>query len=285
MAHAMLNDLVAALAEPVPTRFLVLRLLDRVFGFLSYKDKIRYGSVERPHYGYGVRQAALLARKLGLARISALEFGVAGGEGLLALERHAELARKDTGVEVATYGFDTGAGLPPPQDFRDLPYLYAAGDYAMDVEALRRRLGSAKLVLGDVARTAASFCDREAPPPIGFIALDLDYYSSTAAALRVLEADHRFYLPRVVLYVDDMVGGAEEAFNEFTGALLAIREFNEAHDRLKVAPVSGLRFISKHIPQVWHEQIFVAHRFDHPAYGHPVQDPANTQLPLRGRGA
>ena len=37
----MLKNLVGALAEPVPTRFLMLRLLDKGFGFLSYKDKIR----------------------------------------------------------------------------------------------------------------------------------------------------------------------------------------------------------------------------------------------------
>ncbi len=278
----MLKDLVGVLAEPVPMRFLVLRLLDKGLGFLSYKDKIRYNSVDRPHYGYGVHQAALLARKLGLARISAIEFGVAGGEGLLSLERHAELARRDTGVEVATYGFDTGSGLPPPEDKRDLPYLFQAGDYAMDVDRLKQRLKGSKLVLGDVARTVEGFCDEENPPPIGFISLDLDFYSSTAAALRLLEADHRFFLPRVVCYVDDMVGDVAAAYNNFTGALLAIRDFNERQARVKIAPVVGLRHIGKHLPQVWHEQIFVAHRFDHPDYDRPIEDPANAQLPLRG---
>lgn len=280
----MLKELVGALAEPVPMRFLALRLLDKGFGFLGYKDKIRYGSVDRPHYGYGVHQAALLARKLGVPRISAIEFGVAGGEGLLALERHAELARRDTGVEVATYGFDTGAGLPPPEDVRDVPYLFQAGDYAMDVDKLQRRLKGSKLVLGNVAQTVEGFCERERPPPIGFVSLDLDLHSSTAAALRVFEADHRFFLPRVVCYVDDMVGGADAAYNEFTGALRTIHDFNEEHRGMKIAPVTGLRHIGKHLPQVWHEQIFVAHRFDHPDYGRPTEDPANTQLPLRGGG-
>jgi hypothetical protein len=278
----MLKDLVGVLAEPVPARFLALRLLDKALGFLSYKDKIRYNSVDRPHYGYGVHQAALLARKLGVKRISAIEFGVAGGEGLLALERHAELARRDTGVEVATYGFDTGAGLPPPEDVRDMPYLFEAGDYRMDVERLRRRLKSSKLILGDVARTVEGFCNREDPPPIGFVALDLDFYSSTAAALKILHAEHRFFLPRVVCYVDDMVGGAAEAYNEFAGPLLAIRDFNEGQERVKIASVVGLRHISKHLPQVWHEQVFIAHRFGHPDYNRPIEDPANTQLPLRG---
>jgi hypothetical protein len=126
------------------------------------------------------------------------------------------------------------------------------------------------------------FCGREDPAPIGFVAFDLDYYSSTSAALGILREDHRFFLPRVVCYVDDMVGGALEAYNEFTGPLRAIRDFNESEARIKVASVVGLRFISKHIPAVWHEQIFVAHRFDHPDYARPIEDPVNTQLPLHG---
>lgn len=211
----------------------------------------------------------------------AIELGVAGGEGLLALERHAELARRDTGVEVATYGFDTGSGLPPPEDVRDLPYLFQAGDYTMDIDRLRQPLKTSKLVIGDIARTVEGFCEQEDPPPIGFISLDLDFHSSTAAALGVLRAAHRLFLPRVVCYVDDMVGGAGEAYNEFTGPLLAIRDFNEEQPDMKIASAVGLRFISKHIPQVWHEQTFIAHPFEHPDYGRPIEDPANTQLPLR----
>ncbi len=277
----MLARFAKALAEPVPLRFLALRLLDQAFDFLNYKDKIRYGSVDRPHYGYGVHQGALLARRLGLARTSAIEFGVAGGDGLLSLERHAARACKDTGVEVATYGFDTGMGLPPPQDYRDVPYLFERGYFRMDVEELKGRLTASTLILGDVGETVEGFCERESPAPISFIALDLDLYTSTAAALRILQADRRFLLPRVILYVDDMVGGADYAYNEHTGALLALAEFNAAHRNMKIAPVPGLRFIGKHVPQLWHEQIFVAHLFDHPDYGRPILDAARMQLPLR----
>jgi len=46
--------------------------------------------VGRPNYAFLVYQAARLAAQLGQPRVSILEFGVAGGEGLLALEHHAE---------------------------------------------------------------------------------------------------------------------------------------------------------------------------------------------------
>ena len=87
-----------SLSEPAPTRFLVLRALDTVFNFLSYDAKLRVRSVTRSQYGFGLLQAGRLATKLGIPKISAIEFGVAGGNGLLALEDHARHVARETGV-------------------------------------------------------------------------------------------------------------------------------------------------------------------------------------------
>jgi hypothetical protein len=233
---------------------------------------------DRPHYRHCMLHAALLARKLGHRRIAAIEFGVAGGNGLVAMEQHAETIRAKTGIETMVYGFDTGYGMPPPQDYRDMPYLWQAGYFMMDVQKLTARLKSTRLMLGDVAQTVSDFTAQEQPPPIGFISFDLDYYSSTVAALKIFLDDHRFLLPRVACYFDDMVGDVDWAYNEFTGELLAIKEFNSAHDDVKIAPVNGLRFFGRRIPRAWHEQIFVAHLFTHAEYGKPISD--LTQLPL-----
>jgi hypothetical protein len=265
--------------DPIPARYLLIRALDRRFGIVkTYQRKLDHGTIERAHYGHCMLQSAMLARKLGHSRISCIEFGVAGGAGLVAMERHAEAVRAETGVEVVVFGFDTGKGMPEPQDYRDMPYLWQSGYFAMDVPKLRAHLKSARLVLGDVTETVRNFSEQENPPPIGFIAFDLDYYSSTVTALKIFETDHRYLLPRVACYVDDMVGDIDLAYNEFTGELLAIKEFNAQHKDIKIAPVSGLRFSSRRIPQIWHEQIFVAHPFTHPDYGKPISE--MTQLPL-----
>jgi hypothetical protein len=265
--------------DPIPARYVILRALDRRFGIVkAYQRKLDYGTIERAHYGHCMLQSAMLARKLGHSRISCIEFGVAGGAGLVAMERHAEASRAETGVEVVVFGFDTGKGMPPPEDYRDMPYLWQAGYFAMDVQKLRAHLKSARLVLGDVAETLRNFAEQENPPPIGFIAFDLDYYSSTVAALKIFETSHRYLLPRVACYFDDMVGDIDWAYNDFTGELLAVKEFNAQHKDIKIAPVSGLRFSNRRIPQIWHEQIFVAHLFTHPDYGKPISELA--QLPL-----
>jgi hypothetical protein len=73
---------------------------------------------------WGVLQGASLAKILGLPRVSVFEFGVAGGAGLVNLERIAELVEQKTGVGIDIYGFDTGKGLPKPKDHRDVPYMW-----------------------------------------------------------------------------------------------------------------------------------------------------------------
>jgi hypothetical protein len=35
-------------------------------------------------------------------------------------------------VDIELYGFDSGSGLPPPLDYRDMPHYFRAGLYEMD---------------------------------------------------------------------------------------------------------------------------------------------------------
>ena len=232
-------------------------------------------------YAYGVGQAAALARALGEPAITVLELGVAGGAGLLELEH---LAASETRVNVHAVGFDRGTGMPAPVDYRDLPYVWRAGHYAMDETALRRRLTSAELRAGDVAGTLPRFL-AEGPPPVGFIVFDLDYYSSTAAALAALAtAPVGRFLPRVLCYFDDTVGPNEELHSEFTGELLAITEFNDASLRRKVAPVHGLGTKPGINGAQWAQGMHALHLFDHPRYCDYVHPEPDRQLPLTGGG-
>lgn len=218
-----------------------------------------------PHLVWGVLHAAHLATQLKLARISVIEFGVAGGNGLINLEQVASVVAQQLQITIDVYGFDTGAGLPPPQDYRDLPNLYRAGGYQMDVPALRRRLTSAQLVLGPVKDTIEPFV-ASAPAPIAFISFDLDYYSSTKQAFTLLEANPSILLPRVHCYFDDILA---YTFSEFTGERLAIAEFNETHALRKISPIYDLRYFlpPAHQNSWWSTSMYLIHLFDHPQYG------------------
>src|SRR4051812_44594705 len=153
-----------------------------------FERRLTWDAHPYPQYAYGLTHAARQAQRLGLPAIAAVEFGVAGGKGLVQLEKHARDVTALTGVEVAVFGMDSGGGLPPATSSRDLPYLWRAGQFTMDHDALRARLQGAKLLLGDVADTVAELIEAVAQTPVGFVSFDLDYYTSTVDALKLFDA-------------------------------------------------------------------------------------------------
>lgn len=274
---ALLTKAMSLFARPCLTE-LALRKTCEKFSIGAYRDRVAIGAVTRPHYGYCVFNSAMLAKWLGYPRISVLEFGVAGGNGLVALEYHARETSRALGIDVDVYGFDTGGGLPAPVDYRDLPYHWKPGFFEMDQEKLKARLQKATLVLGDVAQTVPSFVKQYDPAPIGAVMHDLDLYSSTAHALKLFdEADVRF-IPRVFCYFDDVVGSEIELYSEYTGELLAMREFNDQHEKIKLATAAYL--LAKPLVRPWYHQIRIAHFFNHPKYNAFVSDEAQ-QLKLK----
>ncbi len=247
----------------------------------GYQPGAKLPRVEKPFYRYGVYHAADLARRLNVPRISVLEFGVAGGNGLIALERHAEEVERLFRVDIDVYGFDTGGGLPEPKDYRDMPYRFSEGNYEMNVSALRARLSRAHLVLGDIRDTAPVFLRDYAPAPVGFAAFDMDYYSSTMDALGLFASasGHDYFLPRMQLYFDDINGTALSSYNTFVGELAAIDDFNQSERMVKIAENRSLRARKKYKP--WHSQMFVMHRFSHALYGQYISSATANSLRLK----
>jgi len=232
-------------------------------------------------YVWGVVQGLALAKALNYPRVAVIEFGVAGGAGLLALERIAEQAEKIVGIGIDVYGFDTGRGLPKSQDYQDVPYMWEEGYFAMDVEKLRAQLQRARLILGLVEETVPEFV-HSLVTPVAFVSIDLDLYTSTKHALRLLEAAPDALLPRIPYYFDDIMG---QGYSDYTGERLAIHEFNNEHAMRKIAPHYGLKFFvpRQNINDIWVECMYFAHIFDHPLYGTRAHIDRYNQLDLHGR--
>lgn len=230
-----------------------------------FLHKLAFDVHPRPHYAYGLYFAAMEAKALGLDRISAIEFGVAGGAGLKEMENYALEIQPLTGVSIQLYGFDTLTGMPPPTDHRDMPYVWASGLFRPTPKIIESFVKTPTMVIGDVRDTAPRFFVEHNPPPLGFVAFDLDYHSSTVAALKLFEGPESAILPRVFCYFDDIIGDDHELHSEFTGEMLAIKEFNDAHPSRKVAPIHGLRH-KRAIPAWWNDVMFVMHAFDHSRY-------------------
>lgn len=272
MINATMSNAMRAVLHP---RRFVKNTLVRSFG--DYESKLKLGVIPRPNYGYCLFNAAKLAVKLGHEKISAVEFGVAGGNGLLNFEYHAEQISKILPIEIEVYGFDTGEGLPKPTDYRDLLYHWQEGFYKMDVKALQAKLKRAKLVLGNVADTVGGFFERSAPAPIGAISFDLDFYSSTKSALGILRGPSAHLLPRIFCYFDDVIGSELELYNDFTGQRSAIADFNRESEDIKLGFPYYLQ--NSGYTGSWREQIWIAHLFKHPKYNRFISEPVQ-QLPL-----
>ena len=238
----------------------------KTLGVGSFDTKLNYDLFPRPHYAYCLANAALLAKALGQKRISALEFGVAGGRGLLALEELCPEIEREYGVSIEIWGFDTGSGLPEPVDYRDLPYIWKTGFFEMDQEALRAKLTRSKLVLGNVRETIPNFVAEHNPAPVGAVFQDLDFWSSTLDALKLFSGPAETMLPRVFCYCDDVIsaeGGG--VFCEDVGQLRAIRDYNQISEMRKLRRIAGLDR-KRAVRAVWNTQIYVHHAFDHPEY-------------------
>jgi hypothetical protein len=198
----------------------------------------------------------------------------------LALQRIAETVGNHFGIQINVAGFDSGQGLPAPTDYRDLPHVWDKGFYEMDIPELKARLlPSTELIIGDVGDTVSSWSPTGS---IGFIAFDLDYYSSTKKAFRLFENDrHEVLLPRTYCYFDDVIWPEHACSNDYVGELCAIREFNEEHESKKICPIHLLRHTRVH-QAPWNDQMYVLHDFVHPLYAKNVRASGerHTQLPL-----
>jgi hypothetical protein len=245
------------LSEP-----LHLQLLSLLGFFGSYQRKVYFDLAYRQYTAFSLLDAAKRAKHLGIKKISAVEFGVASGAGLINICENAKEITKEVGVEFEIYGFDTGAGLPPPRSYRDHPELWQAGDFPMDVQSLRARLpANAELIIGDIAKTVPEFLRRSRGfAPLGYVALDVDYYWSAVEALNIFSGPPQLYLPFVNLYLDDV---HNPHHNPSCGELLACREFGQEMPLRPIYPYTALREKRLFKNASWISKIYAVHILDH----------------------
>lgn len=256
----------------VPIRLQLVQLFLKHLPFIPHYYKVLYEAVERPFYAYCILNGLIQAKALGYKKASILEFGVAGGNGLVNIENHVLKLAPYFNIEVEIYGFDLAKGLPKPKDYRDLTSLWKEGMYKMDIPKLTQRLQKTKLVLGNVKKTVKTF----KAAPIAAVLFDLDYYSSTINAFDIFKKPH---LPRVFCYFDNVWGNDEihgneaSIYNEYTGEQLAIKEFNQKNKFKKLAKISNRN--------TYQNKLYIMHDFKHPKYGLPLNQLSNEVCELK----
>jgi hypothetical protein len=248
------------------------KIWKQVFGEASwvsrtgdFRTREQYGLIERPNYLYGMLRAADCAKYFGKTSVTAIEFGVASGSGLLNMANLAAIITHETGIKFRIVGFDTGAGLPTIQGYKDHPEIWNPGDFAMeDRPSLLKQLGGrADVIWGDIAETITPFTDDIDPSsPIGFISVDVDLYSAAKSALKCLSSSPEKYTPAVSMYFDDV---SFYFANEWAGELAAISEFNSQNEFRKIGRDRSLPGHRPIRAEAWYSTMHVCHVLDHPA--------------------
>ena len=215
----------------------------------------------RPHYETILLESVIEAKKLGYKEVSILEIGVAGGNGILCLENYKNKIEKLTNVKIKIFGFDFGDGLPKTNNKFDLPFFWMAGEYKIDKKKLNNKVKS-EIFFGDIKDTFKDFI-KSNPAQISAIFCDLDYYTSTKNFLDQIPENKKFFCPRVYCYFDDVFSNHHH-INEHNGELLAIKEFNDNNEDIKIGKsltdASDFRF------PLGNDKLFVMHNFNHIDY-------------------
>jgi hypothetical protein len=242
----------------------------------SFRDRESYGLIDRPNYLYGMLRAADCAKYFGISKVTAIEFGVASGAGLLNMVSLARLVEAETGIGFRIVGFDTGQGLPEVSGYKDHPEIWNPGDFAMeDRETLLRKLGSeAEVVWGNIGDTVLPFMESiDNSAPIGFVSVDVDIYSATKSALTCLTLEPGKYIPAVSMYFDDV---SFYFANNWSGELAAINEFNDEQQFRKIGQDRSLPGHRPIKAENWYSSMYVCHILDHAARERPAQRPKLT---------
>ncbi|MBB4611577.1 hypothetical protein [Sphingomonas yabuuchiae] len=241
-----------------------------VAAFGSITRKIDYDLVPRQPYAFGLQQAFAFAAKererLGIKRLVFIEFGVASGAGLMNLCRVGAALGRHHDMPFRCIGFDAGSGMPAPVDYRDHPEKYLDGDFEPhDQAALDRALPSnASVLYGPITERLSDLRDILEPGDfIGFVSIDVDYWSSTTDALRLFDADDFPFLPRLPVYLDD-VNNIDH--HQFAGELLAVDEFNRDRLHRKVVKMNGLRNWRLFKNALWLDQMYWMLDLQHPYF-------------------
>ena len=238
--------------------------------FREIASKIRGNNLNlgRRAYALTLAHSVYQAVLCGYSKITAIELGVATGNGLRDLCLAADYFSTTFNIDIDVVGFDTGVGLPLLQDYRDHPELWSHADYSMGGCNLQNQLPTnAKLILGDVADTIPKFCQEFQDSRIGFVSIDLDLYSSTVAAMPLFEMPADRYLPALPVYVDDVHNSI--TYNSWCGEGLAIQEFNACH---------GLRKFDEKDARWRIENFYVLHVMDHPFRNGTIHPPASLSI-------
>jgi hypothetical protein len=267
--------------------FLIYRIKILILRIIGYEKPLRVAFLKllqlkyktfRPNYETILYESSIEAKKLGYKEITVLELGVAGGNGIISLEKYKKKIEKILDIKITIFGFDSGEGLPITNIYQDLPFNWKSGLFKTDQELLHKKINS-KIIYGDINNTMDEFLAFY-PKNISAIFFDFDYYSSTKNFLNQIKKLQKFMSPRIYCYFDDVYHPNLFICN-FNGELLAIKEFNDENDNIKIAnPLDSICDFKFPLAK---NMLWIMHKFDHEDYNKYIGSNNENSLSIGNR--
>ena len=188
------------------------------------------------------------------------------GGGLINMAKIAKKLSNYYNIEAKVIGFDSMIGMPNPVDYRDHPEKYLDGDFIpVDFEKLKSILPeNCMIYTGNLKKSIKEFQKTLSKGDhIAFISFDLDYWSSTLDSFEIFNFPFNCFLPRTVLYFDDIQDIDD---NEYAGEFLAIKEYNSENKVKKIVQINNLKYQRIFKNQVWIEQMYWHINFNNPFF-------------------
>ena len=244
------------LGEPILYNIVSIFVL--IFG--NFVKKINYDLVPRQPYAFGLSEAFRLAKEEQIDKVIIIEFGVASGAGLFNLAYISNKLSKIYNIDYEVLGFDTGKGMPEPIDYRDHPEHYMTGDFPSINLENAKLPKKTKIYYGDIEDTVKNILEHlNKNVKIGFVSIDVDYYSSTKKCLEIFNYNESNFFSTTPVYFDDVQNIDD---NIYCGELLAIEEFNKINENRKLSKMNNLRYLRIFKNAVWIDQMYYAHILD-----------------------
>lgn len=233
-----------------------------------YISLIKKGSLPRPYYALGMLLAANQALNLGLNKISVLEISIDDYSGLQDLFQHKldiesvmPITFEIIHLNAGSKNFNKCNNIRDRLDFFNL----------MKSSTIKKNIkknSDIKIYKKNFVKDL-DLIKKNLKNPLGFIIFDVNNFTLTNEAFKILNISPKKILPKPLLYFDHFYRSSE-----FEGEFYSIKKFN---DKNKFRKISDILELPEQLSTSWNKWIYLAKRmkyfinFKHPKFKYKIK--------------
>ncbi len=228
-----------------------------------YISLIKQGSLPRPYYALGMLLAANQALNLGLNKLSVLELSIDDYSGLQDLLQHKVDIESVMPIKFEIIHLNAGRkNFNKCNNIRDrLDFFNVIKNSTIKKNV--KKNSDIRIFKKNYARDL-DLIKKKIKNPLGFLIFDINNFTLTNQAFKILNISNKKILPKPLLYFDHFYRSSE-----FEGEFYSIKKFN---DKNRLKKISDILELPEQLSTSWNKWIYLAKRlkyfinFKHPKF-------------------